>query len=484
MTSAALAPAAPRGLDPLARLETLCDRGSVQLLRTGVRSRRLGDRARDGDGTLAATGTVGGRPVACYAQDASFMGGSLGEEHARSQLMVLRLAAEARVPVVGFVESAGARLQEGLAALSGYGEIFAQIVALSGRVPQISVIGGTCAGGGAYAPALTDFVVMTEASSMFLTGPGVIREVTGEEVTAGELGGPRVQARNGVCHLVADDDHAAALLVRELLGYLPSHSGLRPPRTEPVAAPGGDPGRHVPRDARKVYDVRDVAAELVDGGELLEYGERWARNIVCAFARIDGRPVGIVANQPRRLGGAIDAEAAQKGARFVRSCHLFGLPLLTLVDTPGFLPGTRQEQSAVIRHGAKLVHAFAEARVPKLSVVLRKSFGGAHIAMNSRALGAHLVLAWPDSELGVMGGAQAVGVVHRRELAAAGDPESMRMSLASAYADEHLGARVAAIEGTVDEVIAPTATRERLVAALHFLGDKQLDKQPAGNVPL
>jgi acetyl-CoA carboxylase carboxyltransferase component len=284
--------------------------------------------------------------------------------------------------------------------------------------------------------------------------------------------------------MVAEDDVEVALLVRDLLGYLPSHSGQRPPRAEPVPAPAGDPARHVPREARKVYDVRDVVANLVDGGDFLEFAERWARNLVCGFARIDGRPVGIVANQPRRLGGAIDAEAAQKAARFVRTCHLFGLPLVTLVDTPGFLPGTRQEQAGVIRHGAKLVHAFAEARVPKLTVVLRKSFGGAFIAMSSRALGAHMVLAWPDAELGVMGGSQAVGIVHRRELAAAGDPEAMRVSLAQAYADQHLRAHSAAAEGAVDQVVAPMETRERLVSALRLLGDKEIDTRPAGNVPL
>jgi acetyl-CoA carboxylase carboxyltransferase component len=480
----ALASPSVESLGPLGRLEALCDPGSLQLIRTAVRSRRVGDRAQDGDGVLAGMGAVAGRPVACYSQDVSYLGGSLGEEHARSQLAVLRLAAEARVPVVGFVESGGARLQEGLAALNGYGEIFAQIVALSGVVPQVSVIAGTCAGGGAYAPALTDFVVMTESASMFLTGPGVVREVTGEDVTLEQLGGPRVQARNGVGHFVAADDAAAAQLVRDLLGYLPQHSGERPPAGIPRPAPAGDPGRHVPRSARKVYDVREVIGNVVDGGELLEFAAPWARNIVCAFARIDGRPVGVIANQPRRLGGAIDAEAAQKAARFVRTCHLFGLPLVTFVDTPGFLPGTRQEAAGVIRHGAKLVHAFAEALVPKLTVVLRKSFGGAYIAMNSRALGAHLVLAWEDAELGVMGGTQAVGVVHRRRLAAADEPEVLRASLAQAYVDEHLNARTAAAEGGVDEIVDSAETRPRLVGALRFMADKQLYNQPAGNVPL
>jgi acetyl-CoA carboxylase carboxyltransferase component len=480
----ALASQAPERLAPLERLEVLCDPGSLDVIRTGVRSRRLNGRERDGDGVLAGFGLVDGRPVACYAQDVAFLGGSLGEEHARSQLAVLRLAAEARVPVVGFVESGGARLQEGLAALGGYGEIFAQIVALSGSVPQVSVIAGTCAGGGAYAPALTDFVVMTREASMFLTGPGVVREVMGEVVTLDELGGPRVHMANGVAHFEVEDDRAAALLTRDLLGYLPTHAGVRPPHAEARPAADDDPGRHVPRNARRVYDVRDVAAALVDAGELLEFAPRWARNIVCGFARVEGRPIGVVANQPRWLGGVIDAEAAQKAARFVRSCHLFGLPLVVLVDTPGFLPGTRQEAAGVIRHGAKLVHAFAEARTPKVTVVLRKSFGGAYIAMNSRALGAQMVLAWPDSELGVMGGEQAVGVINRRELASTGDPATLRGRLARAYADEHLGAGIAAAEGAVDEVIEPAETRPRLARALRLSADKPLYTEPTRNVPL
>jgi acetyl-CoA carboxylase carboxyltransferase component len=480
----ALATAAAQRLGPLERLEALCDVGTLDVIRTGVVSRRLHGKERDGDGVVAGFGLVDGRPVACYAQDVSFMGGSLGEEHARSQLAVLRMAAEARVPVVGFVESGGARLQEGLAALGGYGEIFAQIVALSGVVPQISVIAGTCAGGGAYAPALTDFVVMTREASMFLTGPGVVREVMGEAVTLEELGGPRVHMANGVAHFEVEDDGAAALLARDLLGYLPTHAGMRAPVAEPRPAPAADPGDQVPRNARKVYDVRGVAAHLVDDGELLEFAPRWARNMVCAFARVEGQPVGVVANQPRWLGGVIDAEAAQKAARFVRTCHLFALPLLVLVDTPGFLPGTQQERLAVIRHGAKLVHAFAEARTPKVTVVLRKSFGGAYIAMNSRALGAHLVLAWPDAELGVMGGEQAVGVIHRRELAAAGEPVALREQLGRAYADQHLGARVAAAEGAVDEVIDPAETRPRIARALRLFTDKPLYTEPTRNVPL
>ena len=471
-------------LSPLQRLETLCDPGSIDLIRTEVRSRRMGERARSGDGVLVAAGRVDGRPLFCFAQDASFAGGSLGEAHADGVVQALRLAARARVPVVGFVESAGARMQEGLAALGGYGRIFREHVALSGRVPQISVICGPSAGGGSYAPALTDFVVMTPRSTMFLTGPGVVEEVMGEHVDAATLGGPRVHDRNGVAHLQAETEVDAALLARDLLDYLPQHAGQAPERWPAVDAPGFAPDTVVPSESRKVYDVREVIRALVDGGRTLEIQPRWARNVVCSLARLDGRAVGIIANQPRHLGGVLDADAAQKASRFVRTCDLFGVSLVVLVDTPGFLPGTRQEGTGVIRHGAKLVHAFAEATVPRVTVVLRKAFGGAFIAMNSKDLGADLVFAWPGAQLGVMGAKQAVGIVNRREIAAARDPEAARDVLAGRYADEHLRAASAAADGFVDEVIAPSATRERLARGLGLLGTLERPATRARNIPL
>jgi len=431
-------PRTPEKLGPLERLETLCDPGSLQLVRGEVVSRRMGERATAGDGVIGATGRVDGRPIACFAQDPSFLGGSLGEAHADTIVRVLGVAERARIPVVGFVESAGARLQEGVAALCGYGRIFRAHTLLSGVVPQISVICGASAGGGSYAPALTDFVVMTKRASMFLTGPGVVKEVMGEDVDGAKLGGPQVHDRNGVCQLVADDDVDAAWTVRDLLDHLPQHSGAAPnrwPAMEPMAEL---PESHVPDSDRNVYDVRDVARTLVDGGRLLEISPRWARNITTAFARVDGRAVGVVANNPRYLGGVLDADSATKAARFVRTCDLYGLPLVVLVDTPGFLPGTKQEAGGVIRHGAKLVHAFAAASVPRVTVVLRKAFGGAFIAMNSRDLGADLVLAWPQAQIGVMGPKQAVDLVHRRELAAAEDRDEARERLAAAYAEQHL----------------------------------------------
>jgi acetyl-CoA carboxylase carboxyltransferase component len=367
---------------------------------------------------------------------------------------------------VAFVESGGARMQEGSAALSGYGQIFRETVALSGVVPQISVVSGASAGGGAYSPALTDLILMTEDAAMFLTGPAVVREALGEEISAAELGGPRVHERNGVCHLVEPDEAAAALRVREILGYLPSCAGDGVPRARVVPPTVADPGAVVPREARRAYDVRDALRGIVDGDSLLELCPRWARNMVTALARIDGRPVGVVANQPRHLGGVLDAQSSEKAARFVRFCDSFGVPLLAVVDTPGFMPGSRQEQAGVIRHGASLVRAFASARVPKFTVVLRKSYGGAYITMNSRDLGADLVLAWPDAELGIMSARAAVGIVHRRELRVAEDLEAERKRLADQYADEHLRADVAAGGGFVDELVAPVDTRERLSWAL------------------
>jgi acetyl-CoA carboxylase carboxyltransferase component len=461
---------APRGhLSPIERLEALCDPGSVQVLRTRVMSSRLGPRAVPGDGVIGATGLVDGRPVACYAQDGAFLGGSLGERHADTVVRVLETAGRARIPVVAFVESGGARMQEGTAALGGYGRIFRETVRLTGVVPQISVVSGASAGGGAYSPALTDLLLMTEDAAMFLTGPGVVRDALGEDIDAESLGGPRVHDRNGVCHLVERDDLAAAHRAREILGYLPSAAGDPPPRVDVRASEYDDPGVLVPTEPRKAYDVREALKGIVDEGSLLELFPRWARNVVTTLGRLDGRPIGIVANQPHHLGGVLDAAGSEKAARFVNFCNSFGLPLLAVVDTPGFMPGSRQEQAGVIRHGASLVRAFAAARVPKLTVILRKSYGGAYITMNSRDLGSDLVLAWPSAELGIMAARAAVGIVNKRELRAASDPEAERDRLAAAYAEEHLRAEAAATAGFVDELVDPADTRERLAWALTTL---------------
>src|SRR5918995_4176554 len=375
-------------------------------------------------------------------------------------------------------------MDDGLGALGGYGRIFRQNVALSGRVPQISVMAGLSAGGGAYSPALTDFVVMTEQSAMFLTGPGIVREVTGEDVDAPGLGGPKVHGRNGVCQFVAEDDIDSPRLVRDLLSFLPQRAGETPPHAPPADPVGGDPAAVVPEAARRVYDIRDVIRRLVDDGELLEVAERWARNMVTAFCRIEGRPVGVIANQPWFLGGVIDAAGAQKAAKFVRTCNSYGLPLVVLVDTPGFLPGTKQEGLGVIRHGAKLLHAFAEAVVPKVTVVLRKAYGGGFITMNSKDLGADLALAWPDAQIGIMGAKQAVGIVHRRDIAAADDPAAEHDRLADAYAAEHVSAAVAAREGFIDELVSPPETRRRLAGALAGLSGAGGYGNGSGDIPL
>jgi acetyl-CoA carboxylase carboxyltransferase component len=369
--------------------------------------------------------------------------------------------------VVGFVRSGGARLQEGHAALAGYGRIFRASVELSRKVPQISILSGVSAGGGAYSPALTDYVVMTEDSRMFLTGPKVVAEAMGEEISMEALGGPKIHGKNGVAHLIAADAADAVLKTRHLLSLLPQRIGS-PAHPHLVIDPeGDDPGAVVPLEPRKVYDVRDVADTVLDGGSLLEICPRWAPNMVTAFARLEGRPVGLIANQPRQLGGVIDAAASEKAALFIEDCNRFGLPLVVFVDTPGFLPGKQQEQAGVIRHGASLLRAFAGARVPKVTLVLRKAFGGAAITMNSKDLGADVVFSWPNAQIGIMAARQAVGIVHGRRLRE--DESLSRDDLADAYAAEHLTAPAAAASGWVDEVIEPEASRESLAWALRSL---------------
>ncbi len=433
-----------------ARLELLFDPQSFRPLRSAV-----------GDGVLAGSGRVNGRVVCAWAQDGGFKGGSLGARGGETIASTIQRAAGLGVPVVGFPHSGGARLQEGVAALTAYASIFrAQALA---NVPQISVIGGPCAGGAAYSPALGDITVMAGPEArMFLTGPAIVERVTREQISALELGGPKVQARNGVSHLTADHDVHAAELVRTALAHLPAHAGGPLPLHPPQNPLPGDPGAVLPERDREVYDVRDVAARIVDGGQMLELAPRWARNLVVGFARIEGAPVGIVANQPKHLGGTLDAEAAQKGAWFVDLCDRFGVPLVVLVDTPGFLPGVSQERAGVIRHGAALLRAFSVATTPRVTITLRQAYGGAHIVMNSRDLGADLTLAWSDARIGVMGPRQAVELIHRRDIAAGADP----VELADAYAVEHLPVRESAARGFVDEVIEPFETRERIAHAL------------------
>jgi acetyl-CoA carboxylase carboxyltransferase component len=462
-------PARSSQLSPAERIELLCDAGSVRTIRSLARSRQIAAASRAGDGVLAASGTVAGRPVLCYAQDYAFLGGSLGEAHADTIVRALEFAGRAGVPVFALIESAGARVQEAAAALNGYARIFRRIVSLSGQIPQISILSGISAGGGSYSPALTDFVVMARSATMFLTGPEVVDAALGERTTMDELGGAAVHARNGVCDLVAPSPAEALALGRELLAYLPQSSREAVLPVTPVPPAITDPASSVPAAVRNVYDVRDVVAGIVDGGELLELSPLWARSLLTGFARLQGRSVGVLANQPRHKGGAIDLEAAQKGARFIRTCDAFGLPLVVLVDTPGFLPGSRQEQRGIIRHGADLVRAFAAASVPKVTVILRQAFGGAYIAMNGFDLGADFTLAWRDARIGIMSALQTVGIVSRREIAAAPEPATRKRELAERYAIERQTAQAVAGEGFIDEVIDPRDTRDRLSAVLETL---------------
>jgi acetyl-CoA carboxylase carboxyltransferase component len=418
-------------------------------------------------GVVAGKGRVDGRPIVCYAQDSRVSGGSIGFGEAELIVRSLRHGREQHIPVVAFLESAGARLQEGTGALAGFGRIFFENVALSGRAPQISVITGTAAGGGCYSPALTDFVVMSDSASMFLTGPKIVRHALGEEVSAAELGGAQVHERNGVCDFVAADDPSAIALVRDLLSYLPQNV-FEAPRVAASAPPpeSDDPAGPVPKRRRSYYDVRAVIERLVDGGHFLEVSPRWARNMVVGFARLKGHPIGVIANQSGYLGGIIDVEASQKGAKFVRTCDSFGLPMLVLVDTPGFMPGTRQEGAGVIRHGAQLVRAFAAATAPRVTVILRKAFGGAFITMNSKDLGADASFSWPDAEIGIMSADAAVEIIHRRELANAGEAQDTSADLARRYGEEHLSPAAALRRGAIDAIIEPADTRERVASAL------------------
>lgn len=422
-------------------------------------------RSAVGDGVVAGSARVGGRPVCVWMQDVSYRGGSLGSAGGETIARTIRHAGRAGVPVIGMPHSGGARLQEGVAALSAYGAIFRE-QALA-RVPQITLIGGACAGGAAYSPTLGDFVVMVGPDArLFLTGPKVVAQVTREQVSAEGLGGPRVHSANGVAHLIAEDDRAAVKLLRELLGYLPSTLGGVVPLVEAIDPPVGCPADYLPASARHAYDVRDVIAALVDGGRHLELAARWARNMVTTLARLDGRPVGVIANQARYLGGTIDSAASEKGSWFVDLCDRLALPLVVLVDTPGFLPGANQERAGVIRHGSALLRAFARATTLRVTVTLRQAYGGAHIVMNSRDLGADLTLAWPGAHVGIMGAHQAVAFTERRAIEAGADAGE----LAERYAATNLAVDVAAAAGFVDEIVLPEKTRGRLIRALELHG--------------
>lgn len=477
------------------RLEHLLDPGSFVEWDMFVthRAREFGmDQVEaPGDGVVTGYGTVDGRMVFVFSQDFTVLGGSLGEAHAGKIIKVMDAAMHAGAPVIGLNDSGGARIQEGVAALGGYAEIFLRNTLASGVIPQISAIMGPCAGGAVYSPAITDFIVMVrQTSHMFVTGPQVLRAVTREDVGFEELGGADVHAsRSGVAHFVADDDLECLQVIKRLLSYLPQNNLDDPPRVDR----GDDPARMdaeldriVPDDPARPYDMREVIRRIVDIGSFLDVHAQYAQNLLVGFARLDGRTVGVVAQQPSVLAGVLDIASSVKGARFIRFCDAFNIPLVTFVDVPGFLPGVEQEHGGIIRHGAKLLYAYCEATVPKLSVITRKAYGGAYDVMSSKHVRGDLNLAWPTAEVAVMGPEGAIEIVFRRELAEAADPDALRARLVHQYRAQFANPYVAASRGYIDDVIAPRETRPRLISALRALATKRAanPKKKHGNIPL
>lgn len=457
------------------RIEYLLDDGTFCEFDTFVEHRctkfGLADRSQPGDAVVTGHGQIDGRTVVVYAHDFTFLGGSVSEVVGDKVCKVLDWALDNGVPVIGLNDSGGARIQEGLDALSGFARIFAKHTEASGRIPQISAIMGPCAGGATYAPALTDFVFMVEGTAnAFITGPDVVESVTGERVSKEKLGGSRTHtAKTGFAHVSRSDEKDLLDEIERLLSYLPQHCGELPPET----APGDDPERKtpglnelVPSNLSKPYDATEVVRTVMDDGTFYEVRARWARNLITGFARLDGQPVGVLANQPRVTAGTLDIEAAQKGARFVRFCNAFNLPIVTFVDVPGFMPGTEQEYDGIIRHGAKLIHAYANASVPILTVVTRKAYGGAYIVMGSKHLGADVNYAWPGAEMAVLGPRPAVQILYGDEIAEADNPEELQAELMESYREQFANPYGPAQRGYIDDVIKPSETRTGLISAL------------------
>ncbi|MER5618063.1 acyl-CoA carboxylase subunit beta [Streptomyces sp. NPDC002215] len=477
------------------RIDVLLDEGSFHEVEPLRRHRATGfgleTKRPYTDGVITGWGTVHGRMVFVYAHDFRIFGGALGEAHATKIHKIMDMAIAAGAPLVSLNDGAGARIQEGVSALSGYGGIFRRNTRASGVIPQISVMLGPCAGGAAYAPALTDFVFMVrETSQMFITGPDVVQAVTGEQITQNGLGGADAHAEvSGVAHFAYDDEQTCLGEVRYLLALLPRNNR----ETPPAVAPGDRADRSgtalldlVPADGNLSYDMHRVIEELVDEGECLEVHELWATNIICVLARLGGQVVGIVANQPASLAGVLDIQASQKAARFVQMCDAFNIPIVTLVDVPGFLPGVAQEHGGIIRHGAQLLYAYCNATVPRISVILRKAYGGAYIVLDSQSIGADLTYAWPTNEIAVMGAEGAANVIFRRQIAEADDPEAMRARMVKEYRAELMHPYYAAERGLVDDVIDPAETRQVLVSALAMLRTKHADlpSRKHGNPPM
>jgi propionyl-CoA carboxylase beta chain len=477
------------------RLEILLDEGSFDELAPLV-LHRVSDYGLDkqrypGDSVVTGYGRIDGRLVFVFAQDFTVVGGTLSEVAGAKICKVMDLAMRNGAPLIGLNDSGGARIQEGVASLAAYGEIFTRNTLASGVIPQISVIMGPTAGGAVYSPAITDFIFMTqEAGQMYITGPDVVRAVTGEEVTHEQLGGAAIHAsRSGVAHFAVAGDEACLLEVRRLLSYLPSNNM----EDAPSADRQDDPQRTapdlltiVPDDSSRPYDIREVIARIVDGGDFMEVHAGFAQNIVVGFARLDGHTVGVVGNQPLVLAGVLDIDASRKAARFVRFCDCFNIPLVTLTDVPGYLPGVTQEHGGIIMHGAKLLFAYAEATVPKVNVILRKAFGGAYLVMSSKHLRGDINFAWPTGEAAVMGSDGAVSIIHREELRRSDNPDGLRQELIAGYNERFLHPYAAAERGFIDDIIDPRETRPRLIRALAMLQDKSDTNPPKkhGNIPL
>ncbi len=477
------------------RINLLVDENSFTEINPFVKHRvnwfNMDKKRYPGDGVITGFARINGRPIYLYAQDFTVIGGSLGEMHGKKIARIYDLALKNGMPVIGLIDSGGARIQEGVISLSGYGEIFYRNVMASGVIPQISVILGPCAGGAVYSPALTDFIIVVDKISyMFVTGPQVTKEATGLETTFDELGGARVHAeKSGVAHFLAESEEEAFMLVRELLSYLPSNNMEDPPivdTNDPADRMDEELNSILPDDSNKPYDVRDIILRIVDNGELLEVQSLFAPNAIVGFARLNGRTVGIIANQPNYLAGALDIDASDKIARFIRFCDAFNIPLVTFVDTPGFLPGIDQEHGGIIRHGAKILYAYSEATVPKVTIILRKAYGGAYIAMSSLHLGTDYVFAWPTAEIAVMGPRAAVRILYKRELASADDPERFLKDQSKKYADLFANPYIAAEMGYVNDIIEPRETRPKIIKVLETLENKRESLPPKkhGNVPL
>ena len=477
------------------RLEMLLDEGTFEEIDTLVEHRcrdfDMDKNVIPGDGVVTGHGLINNRPVFCYAQDFTVYGGSLGEMHGLKICKVMDMALKTGVPVIGLNDSGGARIQEGVASLGSYAEIFFRNVRSSGVIPQISVIMGPCAGGAVYSPAITDFVIMVDKTAhMFITGPEVIKTVTNEEVTFEDLGGAGTHAtKSGVSHFTAESDDDAINLARDLVSIFPQNNLESPPMRNSTDSSDRlceNLSSILPEDSSKPYDVIEVIKEIVDDCEFLEVQPEWAPNIVIGFAHLSGNAIGIVANQPKFLAGCLDIDASSKAARFVRFCDAFNIPLLTLEDVPGFLPGTSQEWGGIIRHGAKLLYAFSEATVPKLTVVMRKAYGGAYDVMCSKHIRGDYNIAWPTAELAVMGADGAVQIIHRKRISKAKNPDEERVRLVDEYSETFANPYKAAALGYIDDVIEPKETRKKLCRALNMLIDKE-ETRPVkkhGNIPL